>query len=133
MKPRRIRGRYRRLDAASEPGPGLIVPESAQRRRRGPCTHAPAGTDTWGRPAVIREDDPTSERRRTTCRPATAKVAAAAIVVSAFAGWTAILQPVANALDGSAAAVSMDRAAIVALGGVMAIKWVIGWVLYLPR
>jgi hypothetical protein len=60
-------------------------------------------------------------------------LAAAAIVVSAFAGWTGILQPVADALGGSAAGVTMDRAAIVALGGVMAVKWVIGWVLYLPR
>jgi hypothetical protein len=60
-------------------------------------------------------------------------IASAAIIVSAFAGWTAVLQPVANALGGSVGAVSMDRAAIVALGGVMAVKWLIGWVLYLPR
>jgi hypothetical protein len=58
---------------------------------------------------------------------------ATACIFSALFGWPALLQPVAAALGGAGAPASFDRAAIVAVGVVMAVKWAIAWLAWLPR
>jgi hypothetical protein len=53
-----------------------------------------------------------------------------ALLLSAVFGWSLLLQPIANAMGSG---VSLDRAAIVAVGAVMVVKWAIAWTSYLPR
>jgi hypothetical protein len=60
-------------------------------------------------------------------------VVATALLVSAFLGWTPLLQPIASAMAGSGQPVSLDRAAIVGVGAIMMLKWAIGLLSYLPR
>jgi hypothetical protein len=57
-------------------------------------------------------------------------ILALALILSALFGWTLLLQPIANAMGPS---VSLDRAAIVAVGAIMLVKWSIAWTSYLPR
>ena len=57
---------------------------------------------------------------------------ATALIFSALFGWTPLLQPIAGAMAGSGQAVSPDRAAIVGVGAIMAVKWAIAWLSYLP-
>jgi hypothetical protein len=56
-----------------------------------------------------------------------------ALILSAVFGWPLLLQPIADAMRGSGPAVSLDRAAIVGVGGIMVVKWTIAWSSYLPR
>jgi hypothetical protein len=56
---------------------------------------------------------------------------ATALLLSGLFGWPLLLRPVADALGGSET-VPLARAAIVAVGGVMALKWAIAWLSYLP-
>jgi len=56
---------------------------------------------------------------------------ATALLLSGLFGWPLLLRPVADALGG-AETVPLARAAIVAVGGVMALKWAIAWLSYLP-
>jgi enoyl-CoA hydratase/carnithine racemase len=58
---------------------------------------------------------------------------AAALIFSAFFGWTPLLQPIANAMAGSGQPVSLDRAAIMGVGAIMMVKLAIAWLSYLPR
>jgi hypothetical protein len=58
---------------------------------------------------------------------------ATACILSALFGWPALLQPVATAIGGAGTPASLDRAAIVAVGVLMAIKWAIAWLAWLPR
>jgi hypothetical protein len=58
---------------------------------------------------------------------------ALALILSALFGWSPLLQPIADWMAGSGAPVSLDRAAIVGVGAVMAVKWSIAWLSYLPR
>ena len=58
---------------------------------------------------------------------------ATACIFSALFGWSALLQPVANALGSAEAPASFDRAAIVMVGAIMALKWAIAWLAWLPR
>lgn len=60
-------------------------------------------------------------------------LAATALILSAIFGWATLLQPIADALAGSGQGVSLDRAAIVGVGGIMTAKWAIAWLSYLPR
>jgi hypothetical protein len=55
---------------------------------------------------------------------------ATALIFSGLFGWPLLLQPIANALGGEA--VPLTRAAIVGVGAVMTLKWVIAWLSYLP-
>lgn len=55
------------------------------------------------------------------------------LFLSDFFGWPLLLQPIANALGGSATPVSFDRATIVGVGALMLVKWAIAWTSYLPR
>jgi hypothetical protein len=55
------------------------------------------------------------------------------LLFSGLFGWGLLLDPVARALGGSGQPVSYARAAVVAVGAVMAVKWVIAWFAYLPR
>jgi hypothetical protein len=57
---------------------------------------------------------------------------ATALVLSGFFGWTLLLEPIVDALGGPGSA-SLARAAIVGVGVVMVVKWVIAWLSYLPR
>lgn len=57
---------------------------------------------------------------------------ATALVLSGLFGWTLLLEPVVDALGGPGSA-SLARAAIVGVGVVMVVKWVIAWLSYLPR
>ena len=57
---------------------------------------------------------------------------ATALVLSGLFGWTPLLQPIVDALGGPGSA-SLARAAIVGVGVVMAVKWTIAWLSYLPR
>ncbi len=54
------------------------------------------------------------------------------LILSGLLGWTALVGPVQDAL-GAAGTVSAARASVVALGVVMAAKWAIAWLAYLPR
>jgi hypothetical protein len=56
-----------------------------------------------------------------------------ALILSALLGWSALLQPIADALGAAGEPASLDRAAIVAVGVVMAAKWAIAWLAYVPR
>jgi hypothetical protein len=58
---------------------------------------------------------------------------ALALIVSALAGWDALLKPIAEAMRGSGPAVSLDRAAIAGVGAIMVAKWAFAWLCYLPR
>jgi hypothetical protein len=60
-------------------------------------------------------------------------IAALALIVSALAGWSLLLAPIADAMRGSGPAVSLDRAAIVGVGAIMVVKWTVAWASYLPR
>jgi hypothetical protein len=59
-------------------------------------------------------------------------LAALALLISAIAGWSLLLQPIADAMRGSGAPVSLDRAAIVGVGLIMVVKWAVAWLSYLP-
>ena len=56
---------------------------------------------------------------------------ATAMVFSGLFGWQLLLRPIAGALGG-ADTVPLTRAAIVGVGGIMALKWTIAWLSYLP-
>jgi hypothetical protein len=56
---------------------------------------------------------------------------ATALILSGLFGWPLLLRPIADALGG--AEVPFVRAAIVGVGAVMALKWTIAWLSYLPR
>ncbi|MGD0019770.1 MAG: hypothetical protein ABSD62_10990 [Candidatus Limnocylindrales bacterium] len=60
-------------------------------------------------------------------------ILATALILSALLGWTPLLHPIADAMDGSGPPVSLDRAAIVGVGVIMTVKWAIAWLSYLPR
>jgi hypothetical protein len=55
---------------------------------------------------------------------------ATALIFSGLFGWPLLLQPIATALGGEA--VPLTRAAVVGVGAVMALKWAIAWLSYLP-
>ena len=55
---------------------------------------------------------------------------ATALLLSGLFGWPLLLRPIAEALGGEA--VPLARAAIVGTGAVMALKWAISWLAYLP-
>ncbi len=55
-----------------------------------------------------------------------------ALIASGLLGWAFLLGPATAAL-GSAETVSPERAAIVSVGAVMALKWAVAWLVYLPR
>ena len=57
---------------------------------------------------------------------------ATALVLSGLFGWPLLLQPILDALGG-AGSTSLVRAAILGVGAVMAAKWAIAWLSYLPR
>ena len=57
---------------------------------------------------------------------------ATALVLSGLFGWPLLLQPIVDALGGAGSA-SLVRAAILGVGAVMAAKWTIAWLSYLPR
>jgi len=57
---------------------------------------------------------------------------ATALVLSGLFGWPLLLGPIVDALGGPGSA-SLARAAIVGVGVVMVVKWVIAWLSYLPR
>ena len=59
-------------------------------------------------------------------------ILATALVLSGLFGWTLLLNPIVDALGGPEVA-SLARAAIVGVGAVMAVKWTIAWLSYLPR
>ena len=54
-----------------------------------------------------------------------------ALIVSGLLGWGLLLGPATAALGGDAS-VSPERAAIVSVGVVMALKWAIAWLAYAP-
>jgi hypothetical protein len=54
-----------------------------------------------------------------------------ALIVSGLLGWTVLTGPATAVLGGGA--VSAERAAIVSVGAVMAVKWAVAWLAYLPR
>jgi hypothetical protein len=56
---------------------------------------------------------------------------ATAFILSGLVGWPLLLRPIADALGGSDS-VPLARAAIVGVGGVMVVKWMIAWLSYLP-
>jgi hypothetical protein len=58
---------------------------------------------------------------------------ATALLLSGIFGWTLLLQPIADAMTGPAGPVSLERAAIVGVGGLMLVKWGVAWLSYLPR
>lgn len=60
-------------------------------------------------------------------------IAATFLFLSDFFGWPLLLQPIANALGSSGAPATFDRATIVGVGAIMAVKWAIAWTSYLPR
>jgi hypothetical protein len=60
-------------------------------------------------------------------------LAALALILSALFGWGLLLTPIADAMRGSGPAVSLDRAAIVGVGVIMAVKWCLAWLVYWPR
>jgi hypothetical protein len=54
-------------------------------------------------------------------------IAALAIIVAGLLGWEAVLRPVAQVLPGTMArSASTEQLAIMALAGVIALKWLIG-------
>ncbi len=55
-----------------------------------------------------------------------------ALIVSGLFGWTLLLGPATAALGGEEVA-TPARAAIVSLAALMAVKWAIAWLAYLPR
>jgi hypothetical protein len=55
------------------------------------------------------------------------------LILSALFGWSAVLQPIADALGIAGEPAALDRAAMVAVGVVMTLKWTIAWLAYLPR
>jgi hypothetical protein len=55
------------------------------------------------------------------------------LILSALFGWSAVLQPIADALGIAGEPAALDRAATVAVGVVMTLKWTIAWLAYLPR
>ena len=57
---------------------------------------------------------------------------ATALVLSGLFGWPLLLQPIVDTLGGAGSA-SLVRAAILGVGAVMAAKWTIAWLSYLPR
>ena len=57
---------------------------------------------------------------------------ATALLLSGMFGWPLLVRPIVDALGGPEAA-SLVRAAIVGVGGVMAVKWTIAWLSCLPR
>ena len=59
-------------------------------------------------------------------------IVATTLVVSGLLGWPALLSPIANALGGQGTD-ALTRAAIVGVGLVMLVKWMIAWMSYLPR
>jgi hypothetical protein len=60
-------------------------------------------------------------------------IVALTLILAALFGWSAPLAPIADALRGSGPAVSLDRAAVVGVGGLMVVKWSLAWLSYLPR
>ena len=58
---------------------------------------------------------------------------ATALIFSALFGWSTLLQPIATALGTAAEPASFDRAAIVGVGAIMLVKWLVAWLAYLPR
>jgi hypothetical protein len=58
---------------------------------------------------------------------------ATALILSGIFGWTALLQPIADAMSASGQEVSLAQAAIVGVGAVMVVKWAIAWLAYLPH
>jgi hypothetical protein len=58
---------------------------------------------------------------------------ATALLLSGVFGWALLLQPIADVMAGPGVTVSLQRAAIVGVGGVMVAKWAIAWLSYLPR
>jgi hypothetical protein len=54
------------------------------------------------------------------------------LILSGLFGWPLLLRPIADALGGSET-VSLTRAAIVGVGGIMIVKWTLAWLSYLPR
>jgi hypothetical protein len=60
-------------------------------------------------------------------------ITALVVIVAGFANWTAILQPIANIAPGSSSPLAPERTAIIGLGAVMAVKWLISWLQLLPR
>lgn len=58
---------------------------------------------------------------------------ATVLLLSALLGWTFLLQPIADGMRGSGQPVTLERAAIVGVGAIMALKWGIAWLSYLPR
>jgi hypothetical protein len=56
---------------------------------------------------------------------------ATALLLSGIFSWPLLLRPIADALGGSET-VPLARAAIVGVGTVMALKWAIAWLAYLP-
>jgi hypothetical protein len=57
---------------------------------------------------------------------------ATALIFSALLGWTAALDPIARFIGSAGQADALDRAAIVGVGGIMAVKWAVAWLSYLP-
>jgi len=57
-------------------------------------------------------------------------IVATALVLSGIFSWPLLLRPIADAMGPS---VSLQRAAIVGVGAIMAVKWSIAWSSYLPR
>jgi len=56
---------------------------------------------------------------------------ATALLLSGIFGWPLLLRPIADALGG-AETVPLARAAVVGVGAVMALKWSVAWLSYLP-
>ncbi len=60
-------------------------------------------------------------------------IVATALVLSGLFGWSPLLTPIADAMRGSGPQVSLARAAVVGVGAIMAVKWSLAWLTYLPR
>jgi hypothetical protein len=60
-------------------------------------------------------------------------IVATALVLSGLFGWSLLLTPIADAMRGSGPQVSLARAAVVGVGAIMAVKWALAWLTYLPR
>jgi hypothetical protein len=60
-------------------------------------------------------------------------IVAFALILAALFGWAAPLTPIADSMRGSGPAVSLDRAAVVGVGALMLVKWILAWLSYLPR
>jgi hypothetical protein len=55
-----------------------------------------------------------------------------ALLISGLLGWKLLLGPASDALGGDAP-ISPERAAIASIGVVMAAKWAVAWLAYVPR